>query len=62
MAVLIACEESQAICCAFRSLGIEAYSCDIKPCSGVLIVQRLSLVLRKRLLISGIFTVSLNLS
>ena len=32
--VLIACEESQAICKAFRELGIEAYSCDLKPCSG----------------------------
>ena len=34
MKVLIACEESQAICIAFRKLGIEAYSCDILPCSG----------------------------
>jgi len=34
MKVLIACEESQAICKAFRELGIEAYSCDLKPCSG----------------------------
>lgn len=32
--VLIACEESQAVCKAFRSLGIEAYSCDIQECSG----------------------------
>jgi hypothetical protein len=32
--VLIACEESQAVCIAFRNLGIEAYSCDIQPCSG----------------------------
>lgn len=32
--VLCACEESQAVCLAFRSLGIEAYSCDILPCSG----------------------------
>lgn len=34
MRVLVACEESQAVCCAFRSLGHEAYSCDILPCSG----------------------------
>jgi hypothetical protein len=32
--VLIACEESQAVCKAFRKLGIEAYSCDIYKCSG----------------------------
>lgn len=30
--VLIACEESQAECLAFRSLGHNAYSCDIQPC------------------------------
>jgi len=32
--VLIGCEESQAICKEFRKLGHEAYSCDLKPCSG----------------------------
>lgn len=32
LTVLIACEESQAECMAWRSLGHEAYSCDIKPC------------------------------
>ena len=32
--VLIACEESQAVTIAMRQLGIEAYSCDILPCSG----------------------------
>ena len=32
--VLIACEESQAVCIEFRKLGIEAYSCDILNCSG----------------------------
>ena len=32
--VLIACEESQAVTKEMRSLGIEAYSCDIEPCSG----------------------------
>jgi hypothetical protein len=31
---LIGCEESQAVCKAFRSLGVEAYSCDLKECSG----------------------------
>lgn len=34
MKVLIACEESQAVCKAFRKLGHEAYSCDIQDCSG----------------------------
>ena len=34
MKVLVACEESQRVCCAFRELGHEAYSCDIEPCSG----------------------------
>lgn len=32
--VLIACEESQAVCKEFRKLGYEAYSCDINTCSG----------------------------
>lgn len=32
--ILIACEESQTVCKAFRELGFEAYSCDILPCSG----------------------------
>lgn len=32
--VLVACEESQAVCKAFRELGHEAYSCDIQECSG----------------------------
>lgn len=32
--VLIACEESQTVCSAFRSLGHEAYSCDIIEPSG----------------------------
>jgi hypothetical protein len=32
--VLIACEESQAVTKAFREIGIEAYSCDLQPCSG----------------------------
>ena len=34
MKVLIACEESQRVCTAFREKGHEAYSCDIEPCSG----------------------------
>lgn len=34
MSVLVACEESQAVCVAFRELGYEAYSCDLEPCSG----------------------------
>ena len=34
MKVLIACEESQRVCMAFREHGHEAYSNDIKRCSG----------------------------
>lgn len=34
MKVLIACEESQEVCKAFRAKGHEAYSCDIQECSG----------------------------
>jgi len=34
MRVLVACEESQAVCKEFRKLGHEAYSCDILPESG----------------------------
>lgn len=30
--VLIACEESQAECIAWRELGHRAFSCDIQPC------------------------------
>lgn len=32
--VLVACEESQTVCKAFRELGHEAYSNDIIECSG----------------------------
>ena len=32
--VLVIFEESQEVCKAFRRLGHNAYSCDIKPCSG----------------------------
>lgn len=34
MKVLVACEESQRVCVAFREKGHEAYSCDIQNCSG----------------------------
>ncbi len=34
MKILVACEESQAVCQAFREKGHEAYSCDIIECSG----------------------------
>lgn len=34
MKVLVACEESQEVCKAFRGLGHEAYSCDIQEPSG----------------------------
>lgn len=32
--ILVACEESQEVCKAFRDLGFETYSCDIQDCSG----------------------------
>lgn len=34
MKILVACEESQEVCKAFRAKGHEAYSCDIIECSG----------------------------
>lgn len=34
MRVLVACEESQVVCVAFRERGHEAYSCDIQEPSG----------------------------
>lgn len=34
MNVLIACEESQTVCKAFRERGHRAFSCDIQECSG----------------------------
>ena len=34
MKILVACEESQRVCKAFRKRGHEAYSCDIVFCSG----------------------------
>lgn len=32
--ILVGCEESQAVCKAFRTRGFNAFSCDILPCSG----------------------------
>lgn len=34
MRILIACEESQQVCRAFRQKNHEAYSCDLQVCSG----------------------------
>jgi hypothetical protein len=34
MNILVACEESQRVCTAFRAKGHNAFSCDILPCSG----------------------------
>lgn len=34
MKILVACEESQAVCKEFRYKGHEAWSCDIEECSG----------------------------
>lgn len=36
MKVLIACEESQEVCKAFRERSHEAYSCDIQEAVGVI--------------------------
>lgn len=32
--VLVACEESQAVCIQFRNKGHNAFSCDLQECSG----------------------------
>jgi site-specific DNA-cytosine methylase len=32
--ILVGCEESQAVCIAFRERGFNAFSCDILDCSG----------------------------
>lgn len=34
MRILLACEESQAVCIEMRKRGHEAYSCDVQDCSG----------------------------
>lgn len=34
MKILVACEESQRVCIAFRDKGHEEYSCDLEFCSG----------------------------
>ncbi|GAH06137.1 unnamed protein product, partial [marine sediment metagenome] len=34
MKAIIYCEESQAVTIALRNKNIEAYSCDLKNCSG----------------------------
>lgn len=34
MRILVACEESQAVTKELRRLGHDAYSCDLKACSG----------------------------
>jgi len=34
MRILVACEESQEVCKAFRERGHRAFSCDIQECSG----------------------------
>jgi hypothetical protein len=34
MSTLIACEESQAVTTQLRRVGVEAFSCDVLPCSG----------------------------
>ena len=34
MNILVACEESQEVCKAFREKGHNAFSCDVQECSG----------------------------
>lgn len=34
MKILVACEESQAVCIELRKLGHNAFSCDVQECSG----------------------------
>ena len=34
MNILVACEESQRVCIAFRDRGHNAFSCDLQDCSG----------------------------
>jgi len=34
MKILLACEESQAVCIELRKRGHKAFSCDLLPCSG----------------------------
>ena len=34
MNILVACEESQRVCMAFREKGHRAFSADIQECSG----------------------------
>lgn len=34
MNILVACEESQEVCKAFRAKGHTAWSCDTQMCSG----------------------------
>ena len=34
MNILVACEESQRVCLAFRAKGHNAFSCDLEMCSG----------------------------
>lgn len=35
MYILVACEESQAVCVEFRKIGHIAFSCDIQECTGL---------------------------
>ena len=34
LTIILGCEESQAVCIEFRKRGHNAFSCDLKPCSG----------------------------
>jgi hypothetical protein len=35
MTILVGCEESQVVTCAFRSMGLDAVSCDLQPTRGI---------------------------
>lgn len=51
MRVLVACEESQTVCKAFRAKGHEAYSCDIQKCTGG--VPRWHILMDARAVLNG---------
>ena len=47
MKVLVACEESQAVCTAFRERGHEAYSCDIQEPSATPVGKWIAVEVRR---------------
>jgi site-specific DNA-cytosine methylase len=58
MRILVAFEESQAVCKELRALGHEAYSCDLLPCSGGHPEWHLQKDVRSELPLSDLNTIS----